>query len=130
MAGVKRKNIKLKKKVRPTGKKPGKKPVRKILKKPQKKISKKQQNFSQKGKEKVIGVVTHYFPKVRAAAIKLKTVLAAGDVIKIKGYTTDFSQKVVSLQIDRVFVNSAKKGSEVGLLVDFRVRRGDKVYKE
>jgi hypothetical protein len=80
-------------------------------------------------KGRVIGVVTHYFPKVRAAVVKLKAPLAIGDVVKIKGHTTDFTQNVSSMQIDRVPINLAKKGQEIGLLVDSRARGNDIVYK-
>jgi len=82
-----------------------------------------------KAKENIIGIVTHYFPKVRAAVIKLKAPLSVGDTIKIKGHTTDFKQNITSLQIDRVPVDSAKKGEEIGLLVDSRVRQHDVVCK-
>ena len=84
---------------------------------------------AKKPKEKAIGIVTHYFPKVRAAVVKLKVPLAIGDTVKIKGHTTEFKQKVASLQIDRVPINTAKKGDEIGLLVDSRVRQHDVVYK-
>ncbi|MBM3255727.1 MAG: translation elongation factor-like protein [Candidatus Omnitrophica bacterium] len=77
----------------------------------------------------VIGAITHYFPKVRAAVIKLKAPLNTGDMIRVKGHTTDFKQAADSLQIDRVPVASAKKGDEIGLLVDSRVRQHDTVYK-
>lgn len=80
-------------------------------------------------KEGVIGIVTHYFPHVRAAVIKLKAPLAVGDKVKIKGHTTDFTQSVDSLQIDRVSVDTAGKGAEIGLLVVSRVRQHDVVYK-
>lgn len=82
-----------------------------------------------KAKENIVGIVTHYFPKVRAAVIKLKALLSVGDTIKIKGHTTDFKQNITSLQIDRVPVDSAKKGEEIGLLVDSRVRQHDVVCK-
>lgn len=82
-----------------------------------------------KVKENIIGEVTHYFPKVRAAVVKLKAPLTIGDVVKVKGYTTDFQQNVTSIQIDHVPVNQAKKGQEIGLLVDSRVRQHDIVYK-
>src|SRR3989338_317775 len=80
-------------------------------------------------KENIVGKITHYFPHVRAAVIKLKAPLSVGDVVKIKGHTTDFKQNITSLQIDRVPVTSAKKGEEIGLLVDSRVRQHDTVYK-
>jgi len=78
---------------------------------------------------KLIGEVTHYFPHVQAAVIKLSAPLTIGDTVKIKGYTTDLSQAVTSMQIDRVGITSAKKGDEIGLQVSSRVRQGDKVYK-
>ena len=80
-------------------------------------------------KENIIGVITHYFPHVRAAVIKLKAPLAVGDKIKIKGHTTDFTQVIASMQIDRVDITSAKPGQEIGLLVNSRVRQHDKVCK-
>ena len=62
-------------------------------------------------KNPIIGTVTHYFPKVRAAVLKLRLPLAIGDPIKVKGHTTDFQQTVKSMQIDHVPVNQAKKGA-------------------
>lgn len=83
-----------------------------------------------KKKENIVGIVTHYFPHVRAAVVKLKAPLGVGERIKIKGHTTDFTQGITSMQIDRVPINQAKKGQEIGLLVDSRVRQHDVVYKE
>lgn len=80
-------------------------------------------------KQKVIGVITHYFPHVRAAVIKLKAPLSVGDTVKFKGHTTDFTQGVVSIQIDRAPINAAKAGQEIGMLVKSRVRQHDVVYK-
>ncbi len=80
-------------------------------------------------KEKTIGAITHYFPKVRAAVVKLQAPLTTGDTIKIKGSTTDFNQSVTSMQIEHTPVNSAKKGQEIGLLVDSRVRQFDIITK-
>jgi len=82
-----------------------------------------------KAKEKTVGIITHYFPHVQAAVIKLKATLTVGETIKVKGHTTDFTQSITSMQIDRVPVNSAKAGQEIGLLVNSRVRQGDLVYK-
>jgi len=98
-----------------------------------KKISRKKPalkaKLARKTKENIIGEVTHYFPKVRAAVIKLKAPLATGDTVKIKGHTTDFQQNITSMQIEHVPINQAKKGQEIGLLVDSRVRQHDIVYK-
>ncbi|MDD5422025.1 MAG: hypothetical protein WC592_07890 [Candidatus Omnitrophota bacterium] len=77
-----------------------------------------------------IGEVTHYFPHVKAAAVLiLKDSLSVGDQIYIKGHTTDFKEKVNSMQMDRVSIQIGAKGQEIGLLVKKRVRIGDSVYK-
>jgi len=113
-----------------------KKIVRKVTKKkaikrkPAKKsVAKKRPIAKTKPKEKPVGIITHYFPHVRAAVIKLKAPLLVGSTIKIKGHTTDFKQTISSMQIDHVPVNQAKIGQEIGLLVDSRVRQHDLVYK-
>lgn len=104
---------------------------KKAVKKPtRKKIVKRKASVAKKAlKEGLIGVVTHYFPQVRAAVVKLKAPLSVGDAIKIKGHTTDFTQTVSSMQINHVPVNNAKKGQEIGLQVESRVRQHDLVYK-
>ena len=76
-----------------------------------------------------IGEVTHYFPHVKAAAVKLKSALAVGDDIYIKGHTTDFKETVRSIQLDHVAMDKGKKAQEIGLFVKSRVRIGDSVYK-
>ncbi len=76
------------------------------------------------------GEVTHYFPHVKAAALLvLKDSIKVGDEIYIKGHTTNFKEKIVSIQLDRAPIQEGKKGQEIGLLVKKRVRIGDSVYK-
>ena len=79
-------------------------------------------------KEKEIGRVADYFMKIEVAAVKLSKKLKIGDKIHIKGATTDFEQKVSSMQINRKEVQDAKKGDEIGIKVKDRVRRNDKVF--
>jgi len=133
----------LKKKIKKAAKKSTrkifKKKLKKAVKKPviKKKIGKKKLVLNKKPaikkavKEegKLIGVITHYFPHVQAAVIKLKGPLTKSDTVKIKGHTTDITQVVSSMQIDRVDIQTAKKGDEIGLQVSSRVRQQDKVYK-
>ena len=76
-----------------------------------------------------IGSVSDYFARVGVAGIELTGDLKVGDVIHIKGHTTDVELKVPSMQIDRVDVPEAKTGQAVGIKVADRVRRGDVVYK-
>ncbi len=77
-----------------------------------------------------IGEVTHYFPRVKAAAILvLKDGLRKGDALYVKGHTTDFKQTARSIQLNRIPIEEAHKGEEIGLLVKSRARIGDSVYK-
>ncbi len=78
---------------------------------------------------KKVGEVMHYWGKIGVAGIKLTAVLSQGDTVRIKGATTDFEQAVGSMQIEQRNIETAKKGQEIGLKVEEKVRRGDTVYK-
>jgi putative protease len=76
-----------------------------------------------------VGKVVHYFPKVKAAVIKIeKGRVSDGDQIRVKGHTTDFEQTIKSMQIDHESVEKASKGKEVAIQVKKRTRRGDRVF--
>jgi len=79
--------------------------------------------------EKQIGRVTHYFNKIGVAIIELEDELRAGDTIHVKGSTTDFQEKVESMQIEHEQVQAAKKGQAIGLKVKEHVREHDIVCK-
>ena len=80
--------------------------------------------------EEKIGVVEHFFTNVGVAAIKITSgELKVGDTIHIVGATTDFKQKIDSMEIDRNPVESVKTGDDVGIKVKERVREHDVVYK-
>jgi putative protease len=110
-----------------------KKIVRKKVKKAKGKVSKKTRKkapAASKSEEVLIGKVTHYFPHVKAGAIRIeKGTLTLGDAIHIKGHTTNFKQSVKSLQINRAPITQASTRDEVGILVKSRVRINDNVYK-
>jgi len=78
---------------------------------------------------KIVGAVTHYFGNCKAGIIKLKAPLGVGDTIHFFGHTTNFKQKITSMQINRKDVESATKPKEVGVVVNKRVRQYDAVYK-
>ena len=79
-------------------------------------------------KEKQIGEVTHYFNKIGVAVVKLGATLKTGEDVHIKGATTDFTQKVDSMQVEHENVDEAKKGESIGMKVKKPVRQKDKVY--
>ncbi len=77
-----------------------------------------------------VGTVSIFFAKPSVAAIEITSgALAVGDVIRIKGATTNFEQKIESMEIDRKPVPSAGAGQSVGIKVKERVRPHDKVFK-
>jgi putative protease len=80
--------------------------------------------------EELIGNVMLFFAKPCVAAIEITSgTLSVGDTIKIKGATTDFEQRVESMEIDRKPVTSVGAGQSVGIKVKDRVRQHDKVFK-
>jgi len=77
-----------------------------------------------------IGIVFSYFSKAGVAAIKLTdSGLKVGDTIHIKGNTTDFTQKVESIQIEHEILKEAEKGLDIGIKVNEKVRSNDIIYK-
>ena len=78
---------------------------------------------------KQIGTVTDYFSKVNVAALTLTEDIKVGDKIKVIGNTTDIEQEVTSMEINNKEVKVAKAGDDVGIKVDVRVRKKDKVYR-
>jgi putative protease len=80
--------------------------------------------------EKKVGVIIKFFGKISVAAIQLTDDgLTVGDTIHIKGHTTDFTQKVGSMQIENESVEKADRGADIGIKVGDRVRENDEVYK-
>ncbi len=80
--------------------------------------------------EQLIGKVTHYFGKAKVAAIKITDgQLCVGDTIHVVGHTSDFTQKLESMQIEHAPVESARVGDEVGVQVVEHVREHYKVYR-
>ena len=80
--------------------------------------------------EEEIGKISHFFSKINVGVLELsKGELHIGDTIHIKGHTTDFYQKVESIQLEHSSVESAKPGEPVGLKVENSVRENDIVFK-
>jgi putative protease len=79
--------------------------------------------------EQIIGRVTHYFGKAKVAAIEITAgELHVGDTIHILGHTSDFTQEVGSMQVDRQSVEKAVTGDHVGVQVAEHARENDQVF--
>ncbi|MBI3034727.1 translation elongation factor-like protein, partial [Candidatus Woesearchaeota archaeon] len=53
-----------------------------------------------------------------------------GDELHIKGHTSDFKQKVTSMQVEHEKIEMAEPGMSIGMKVNEPVRAHDMVYKE
>ena len=76
-----------------------------------------------------IGHVTHFFNKINVAVLSISAELKIGDTIHVLGHTTDFIQKVTSLQIEHKNVDSVKPGDDFAIKVIEPAREHDIVYK-
>ena len=80
--------------------------------------------------EEEVARIVNFFAKVGVAALKITAgTIKTGDLLKYKGHTTDFTEEVISMQIENQPVEEAKAGDEVGIKVKERVREKDRVYK-
>jgi hypothetical protein len=77
-----------------------------------------------------IGVVTHFYGEPSVAIVKLESgTLRIGDTIHVLGHTTDFSQRVESLQVEHAAVDEVGPDDDFGVKVAQHVREHDVVYK-
>jgi len=80
--------------------------------------------------EMQIGHVTHYFSHLGVAAVVIESGgLKVGDVIHVKGHTTDLVQPVESMQLEHEAIEEAKPGQDIGVKVRDHVREHDLVFK-
>jgi putative protease len=115
-----------------------KKPLRKAVKKAVKKVLKKPAPKAKPATPKPaplpgerIGVVTHYYGHLSVAVVKLEpdVTLRVGDNIHIKGHTSDFAQRVESLQVGHAPVDEVGANDDFGLKVTEHAREHDVVYR-
>jgi hypothetical protein len=79
--------------------------------------------------EEALGTVTHYYSHLGVVVIQLnKGKLKTGDMIHVKGHSTDFTQKVESMEYEHQHVDQAGAGQSVGLKVVDHAREHDIVY--
>lgn len=79
--------------------------------------------------EKIVGKVTHFFPKISVAVVHLEADLKNGDKIKFVKGEESFEQVVESMQVEHEKLEKAKKGQDIGMKTDQPVKAGTKVLK-
>lgn len=80
--------------------------------------------------EQLIGKVTHFFNKVNVAAIVITDgELHVGDMIHVVGHTSNFTQKIDSMQVNRTPIQVAKPGDDIGVQVIEHAHEHDQVYR-
>ena len=136
----------IKKSAKKTIKKVAKKTTKKVVKKAVKKVAKKIVKKSalakastkkpafakaSAGREKLIlvGVVMHYYDKIKVAIFKVKNPIQIGQKLRftnIEGII--FEQPIISMQINHENVKKAKKGAIIGMKVKKQVHENNKIY--
>lgn len=79
--------------------------------------------------KKLIGVISHFYPKINVAVIDLSDVLKVGDKISVERHEDSFEEVVHSMEIEHKKVEVAKKGQSIGLQLTQKTKEGAKVYK-
>jgi translation elongation factor EF-Tu-like GTPase len=80
--------------------------------------------------ERQIGIVTHFFKGPSVAVVRVTDdALAVGDEIRFVGHTSDFTERVTSMEVDHQKVERATAGQEVAIQVVSRARPHDQVLK-
>jgi len=80
--------------------------------------------------EQLIGSVTHYFKGPSVAVVKIaEGEIAVGDEIRFHGHTSDFVERITSMEVEHEKVERATAGHEVAIQVVARVRQHDQVFK-
>lgn len=82
-----------------------------------------------RSRPKEVGVITHYYDKIKVGVIKLSSVLNVGDAIEYKTPDGSFTQTVSSMEIERSPVFSAKRGAEIGIKLSRAAIVGSRVEK-
>lgn len=77
----------------------------------------------------LLGFVEDFYAKIGVIALTLKAPVAVGQKIQVLGHTTNFEQRVDSMQIEHAVVNEAGPRDGIGIKVKDRARAGDHVYR-
>jgi hypothetical protein len=75
-----------------------------------------------------IGVVTHYFDRIKVAVVLLDETLYVDDWVLFYGPRTELEQQVLSMQLNHEAIDHGEPGEEVAIKTDEIVREGDEVF--
>ncbi len=76
-----------------------------------------------------VGKVIHYYDKLGVAVLELEAPIAIGEFLTFRRGDVEFTQPVVSLQIEHQPVPRADKGQAVGMKVNTAAERGTLVLR-
>jgi putative protease len=79
--------------------------------------------------EEEIGRVTHYFSHLHVAVLQLNQGLRMGETIHIRGHTTDFTERITSMEVDHRMVVHVDAGADVAIKVIEPVHPHDVVLR-
>lgn len=80
--------------------------------------------------EQEVGVVDHWYGHLNVVGVKVvEGSIKEGDTLHFKGHTTDFTEKVGSIELEHAHKTEAEPGDAVGIKVAQKCRVHDKVYK-
>lgn len=79
--------------------------------------------------EQPVGVVTHWFGKLKVATVRLDAPVRVGDRLHIRGLHDDFKARVRSMHLNHQPIEAAKPGMEVGIQMPARAHVGAKVSR-
>ncbi len=113
------------KKEKSAGRKPRPLPPIKFARTPVEAISPEQQIVG----APLLGKIAAYDPVNREIELKIEEPLSVGDAIRVKGRTTDLSQRIERLSVGPRSVQSALPGEIVRIPIADSVSEGDAVYK-
>lgn len=77
----------------------------------------------------LLGKVRAYDAKTGEMTLRLEEPLSAGDTLRVKGRSTDLTQRAEQIRVGRKAVQSALPGETAVVLVADAVRPGDAVWK-
>lgn len=78
-------------------------------------------------KSVLLGKVIHYYDKIGVAVVKLSKAIKTGDNVKFVHGDKEFTQPVLSMQLEHEAIKAGKKGEEVAMKVDQVVKTGTQV---